>query len=167
MYSSLLLLFVALWSIADAYYVDCHPRDHHQTFPYFAFMNQTLANHSYVNLSQVGEESCYETIQCYTDLETCCSRSQGAHRGNWYFPNGTRLPFNGRGYDIFQVRGGSRVGLHHRNNATTPSGIYRCDIPTDAVHDDYGYNTLNELLYVGLYSGSGGMQYLLKDNSYR
>ena len=115
---SLLLLF--LFSLMV---VHCH------TFPYVSFMGQTLVNHSYVNLSTVGYSS--NCVQCYTDLNTCCSGSQGPHRGDWYFPDGTRLPFSG---DMYEARGAQRVGLC-RTNATGPTGIYRCDIATNAVHD--------------------------------
>ena len=60
-----------------------------QTFPYVSFMDQALANHSYVDISQVGTGS--DAVYCHTDLSTCCSPSQGPHRGDWYFPNGDRL----------------------------------------------------------------------------
>ena len=62
--------------------------------------------------------------------------SQGSHRGDWFFPNGTRLiPFL---LMIFMSsRRARRVDLRRRNNANSPVGIYRCDIPTIAVHHDY------------------------------
>ena len=63
-----------------------------QTFPYVSFLGQTLANHSYVNLSLVGDDlSGRDSVQCHTDLGTCCTMPQGSHRGDWYFPNGSRL----------------------------------------------------------------------------
>ena len=65
---------------------------HSQTFPYVSFMDQTLANHSYVDLSLVGDHT--DNVQCHTDLSTCCTGVQGVHRGDWYFPNGNRLGFN-------------------------------------------------------------------------
>ena len=78
-----------------------------QTYPYVSFMNETLANHSYVNLSTVGNDDLphyyYEyqgdNVLCLTDLNTCCSGSQGPHRGDWYFPDGTRLPFSSPIYE--------------------------------------------------------------------
>ena len=103
-----------------------------QTFPYVSFMGQTLANHSYVDLSLVGSAgSGSDSVQCITDLSTCCSGAQGAHRGDWYFPDGTRLSlFYG---DIYESRGSQRVNVRRRNNANSPVGIYRCGIPTTAV----------------------------------
>ena len=124
-----------------------------QTFPYVCFMGQTLANHSYVNLSQVGRDGS-DSVQCITDLFTCCSGADGHHRGDWYFPDGTRLPFSGGGY-IYEHRGTERVDLHRRTSANSPVGIYRCDIPTIAVHD--GENiAVRDTVYVGLYSTDGG-----------
>ena len=126
-----------------------------QTFPHVSFMGQTLANHSYVDLSEVGStESGSDCAQCITNLAYCCSSSVGPHRGDWYFPDGTRLPFSGGG-DIYEHRGTERVDLRRRNSANSPVGIYRCDIPTIAVHD--GENiALRDTVYVGLYSTNGG-----------
>ena len=128
---------------------------HSQTFPYVSFMNQTLANHPYVDLSLVGDYSDDgEGVQCHTDLSTCCSRFQGSHRGDWYFPNGTRLPFPTYG-DIYESRVSQRVDLRRRNNANSPVGIYRCDIQTIAVYDNTDIS-VRDTVYVGLYTGSGG-----------
>ena len=38
----------------------------------------------------------------------------------------------------------------------SPSGIYRCDIETIAVHDDDLDTITGETVYVGLYLSSGG-----------
>ena len=123
-----------------------------QTIPYVSFMGQTLANHSYVDISQVGTGDA--AVQCHTDLDTCCSGAQGPHRGDWYFPNGTRLPFPSLFIlqDIFESRQAQRVDLRRTNNAMEPTGIYHCDIETEAVHD----NDMRETVYVGLYTSDGG-----------
>ena len=127
-----------------------------QTFLRLFFMGQTLANHAYVDISLVGRPYYDgEGVQCITDLATCCNSSQGAHRGDWYFPDGTRLPFSRSG-DIYQQRAGQRAYLGRRNNPTSPTGIYRCDIPTEVVHDDED-TSVRDTVYVGLYTGSGGM----------
>ena len=118
-------------------------------------MGQTLANHYYVDLSEVGNDlSGSDSIQCYTDLGTCCSSPQGAHRGDWYFPNGSRLPFRTYG-DTYESRGSQRVDLGRRDNPTTPTGIYRCDIPTLAVYGNTDIS-VRDTAYVGLYTASGG-----------
>ena len=132
-----------------------------QTFPYVSFMGQTLANHSYVNLSLVGRPDIlvgYEghgpSVKCHTDLTTCCSDVDGVHRGDWYFPNGTRLPFP-QGTGIFEARDSHRVDLR-RNNGSSTSGIYHCDIPTVAVHDVNDTSVRDRPVYVGLYASGAG-----------
>ena len=98
------------------------------------------------------------SVQCHTDLETCCSGTQGQHRGDWYFPNGTRLPFSTNvGGIIYEACGEQRVDIHHRNNPNSPSGIHRCDIPTEDVHD-YNDNSAKETVYVGLYAMGGDIK---------
>ena len=142
-----LLLFSVLWCLVDV---------NSQTFPSVSFMGQTMANHSYVDLSLVGDDvSGSDSVHCHTDLTTCCSGGQGMHRGDWYFPHGNRLPYPGDG-DIFEAHGDQRVDLCRRNSATLPVGIYRCNIPTIAVHDDDNRSVRDAPVYVGLYTDSGG-----------
>ena len=107
----------------------------------------------YVDLGLVeNDPSGSDNVQCHSDLGTCCSTDQGVHRGDWYFPDETRLPFSG---DISENRVAQRVDLRRRNNANSPVGIYRCDIPTNAVHDDDDIS-LRDTVYVGLYTATGG-----------
>ena len=146
---------ILLWSLVEV---------HSQTFPYISFMGQTLANNFYVDLSLVGDYGS-DSVQCHTDMSTCCSGGQGVHRGDWYFPNGTRLPFSYGGVDIFEVRVSQRVDIRRRYSATSPVGIYRCDIPTIAVHqsDD---NSVRATVYVGLYTASGGQFLFQQTNNF-
>ena len=97
-----------------------------------------------------------DSVQCRTDLGVCCSVEQGPHRGDWYFPNGTRLPFTDSPQRaVGESRGDQRVDLRHWKLGT--SGIYHCDIPTNAVHD----NSVNidisvrDTVYIGLYLNEG------------
>ena len=128
-----------------------------QTFPYVSFglTGQTLANHSYVDLSTVGNANDNsDGVVCHTDLGTCCSGSQGSHRGDWYFPDGTLLPFSGTSVPIGLARA-AQIAVIRRTSGTGPTGIYRCDIPTNAV---YHYdNSVRDTVYVGLYTGSKGI----------
>ena len=114
-------------------------------------MGQNLTNHSYVDLSLVGTSGS-DSVQCHTDLGTCCSGSQGWHRGDWYFPNGTRLQFSG----VFEYREAQRVDLRRHNSAISPTGLYRCDIATNDVYDDDDIS-VRDTVYVGLYTTSGGI----------
>ena len=134
-----------LWSL-----VEVHSQP---TFPYVFFNSQTLANHSYVNFSLIGKTE-IESVQCHTDLKTCCSQKQGMHRGDWYFPTGSRLPFDGEANDIHQHRDYWRVDLR-RNHTTSPSGMYHCDIATAEVHDNTTTQLIRSRVYVGLYARGG------------
>ena len=62
------------------------------------------------------------------------------------------------GGDINKRCGDQVIHLRRRNNAMSPSGIYHCEIPTEAVNDDV--NTIfGETVYVELYLPSGGNQF--------
>ena len=138
----LLRLMLVCWSVGEV----CS-----QTFPYVSFLGRILANHSFVLVGSSGSDA----VQCHTDLGTCCSSADGSHRGDWYFPNGTRLPFAG-GNNIYEARVAQRVDLHRWKSAIPPVGIYRCDIPTVAVHDDDDTSVRDFPVFVGLYTASGG-----------
>ena len=145
-----LLVLPLLWSLTLSQH----------TVPYLSFMGQTLADHSWVDISQVGNYgSGNDSVQCHTDLNTCCRGSQGSHRGDWYFLNETRLPFstNMNPPPIFESRLTRRVDLR-RNSGTGPNGIYRCDIETVAVHG----NGMRETVYVGLYTSDEGKLLVMK-----
>ena len=124
---------------------------HSQTVPYVSFMGTNLANHSYVNLTLVGNAlDGSDSVQCHTDLRTCCNKTQGPDRGDWYFPNGMRLKFNENGSDIYEHRTAQQVDLRYRNNGDK-SGIYCCTVETNATHNESGQETV----YAGLYASGG------------
>ena len=145
LYSTLLYL---LWSRVEV---------HSQTeYPYVSFMGETLPNHAYVDLSLVGEDDS-SSVQCHTDLSTCCTTVQGRHRGQWIAPRGEEgLPL-ANGYPIYQVQDDRRVDIHRRRGSRVDmsSGIYRCNIATIAVHGDDDIS-VRESVYVGMY-GTGGI----------
>ena len=93
-----------------------------------------------------------DSVQCHTDLNTCCSGADGSHRGDWYFPDGYRLPFPGGGDNItIEARYYRGVDLRRQNNATSPVGIYRCEIHTT------DHISIRATVYVGLYyTDTGG-----------
>ena len=149
MYSCFHLVMLSfLWSLVEV---------QSQTFPRLFFMGQTLANNSYVDISQVGRPDVEsgEGVQCITDLSTCCNSSQGSHRGDWYFPDGNRLPFPASDVDTYESRLSQGVDLRRNTNANSPAGIYRCDIPTNDVHDATNIS-VRDTVYMGLYTASGG-----------
>ena len=116
------------------------------------FLGMDLSNHSYVDLTTVGvARDGSDSVQCHTDLVTCCSAADGADRGDWYFPNGTRLPFPYNIVNIFESRQAQRVDLRHRGRSDVTSGMYRCALETNAVNVDDG----RETVYAGLYASGG------------
>ena len=122
---------------------------HSQTAPYITFMGNKIPNHSYVDFNTVGATIGTNTVQCHTDLNTCCSMDQGPDRGDWYFPDGNRLPFSDLD-NVYEGRRDRLVGLQYRGSGGI-SGIYRCDIETSAVNDNDG----RETVYVGVYTSGG------------
>ena len=145
------LLLVLLWSLVEV---------HSQTVPYLTFMGETLPNHAFVDLSLVGiAGDGSDSVQCRTDLGTCCSNAQGSARGDWYFPSGGRLPFNIPNV-VYEHRTAQRVDLRRNGNADMPSGIYHCYIETNAVNS--ADNTDRETIYVGLYATGGKLTLLLQ-----
>ena len=129
--------------------------DSEQTYPHVSFKGRTLVNNSYVNIEQVGHfVNGNDSVRCLTDLNSCCNGSL-FHRGDWYFPNGTRLPFGGEGGDILESRGKQVIDLRRKGTANSPAGIYRCDASTIAVHSDSD-KSVKASVYVGLYATDGG-----------
>ena len=149
-FKCLLFLLSLLWSLVEV---------HSQTAPYVSFMGENLTNHSYVDLNLLGTDV-GNILRCSTDLDTCCTSGEGIHCGDWYFPDGNRLQPVSSGDDIYVVPGDQQVNIYRRNDALSPSGIYRCDIPTVAVHDDNNIS-VRETVYVGLYQrGEGNILYI-------
>ena len=147
-----MLLCALLWSLVDS----------QPPAPYVSFNEVNLPNHSYVDLSLVGDTvDGGDSVQCHTDLTSCCTSgmTNAVDRPDWYFPGSITfgVGFSSGGGDIYQARGAQRNDLRRRNNATTPSGIYRCEIPTD----DGNGGFMRETVYVGIYSSGGIVCYLL------
>ena len=133
-----------LWSLVDS-----------QTVPYVSFNGENLPNHGYVDLSLVGDPetntSSGDAVQCHTDILACCSSAEsGTKTGDWYFPDGKRVPFSSDDTaDIHQIRTFQRVELRRREDDLEPSGIYHCDIATNAD------TSVKKTVYVGIYGSSG------------
>ena len=127
---------------------------HSQTAPYLTFMGEILPNNSYVDLSLVGQggnatHDSGREIVCHTDLETCCSGSEG--HGDWFYPHNSPV-----GDGIVMKKLHKRVRLENGTGIREeiPSGVYQCAIETVAVSGEGGSG--RESVYVGLYE-SGGM----------
>ena len=145
----LCVLLCLLWSLVEV---------QSQTVPYVTFLGNTLPNHSYVNFDEVGDVRTGDnnnTVQCHTDLSTCCRVEQASPRGDWFFPNDTRLSIFSEPGDIKESLQLRVVHIRRLNNAIGPSGIYRCFIGTIANHDNSD-PSVGEAVYVGLYHNGGG-----------
>ena len=138
--------FVLALSLLCSLQVDC------QTFPYVSISTGAgLPNHSYVDLETVGINN-RTSVWCRTNLMTCCRNVDSPrHRGQWFSPDGVALRTN---ESIYVVEEQQRVELRRANRATSPTGIYRCEIPTNAVHDDTDIS-VRATVYVGLYISGG------------
>ena len=125
------------------------------TVPYVSFRGMNLPNHGYVDLGLVGdpETSSGDAVQCHTDIQACCSAAEsGIRTGDWDFPDDTRVPFSSDDdADIHAQRTAQRVELRRRDDALSPSGIYRCDI---MVNGDDNIPE-RETVYVGIYGSAG------------
>ena len=143
------VLLCLLWSLVEV--------QSQTEYPYISFNGTTLPNHSYVDLSQVGGDRDNNTVDCHTDLSTCCRTEQHSPRGDWFFPNGKRLPFFNESGDIQESLRPQVIHIRRINTAINgPSGIYHCFIGTNAVHDNND-PSVGEAVYVGLYGSGGGI----------
>lgn len=126
--------------------------------PYVHFMGVNLTNHSYVDVNNISNNEMEGSLECRTDLQTCCHQSDGGDSGDWFAPNGVVLP---RGFIdptglYFNRRSQSLKILYGRIMGHTPvSGIYQCTVETNAVNS--ADNSARETVYVGIYNSSEGM----------
>ena len=111
------------------------------SFPAAVLRGIPYQNNSIVTLEDIGEGD--DALFCITNLTTCC---QNPAVGNWFFPNGTRVPSSGSQQDFHRNRGQMVVRMNRRRGGV--EGIYHCEIP-DAMN-------VIQTLYIGVYSASTG-----------
>ena len=141
-------LTVLLLSVLLALEITVHSR----TYPYISFMGVALRNNSYVNVNLVGDNST-NSVQCHTDLTTCCTPAEGIHRGDWFFPGGIALRYKNGGHRLYMHRSAQRVELRRKKNSNLNSkGLYQCSIDTTAASD-------RMFVYVGLYASGGKLHH--------
>ena len=99
-------------------------------------------------MENIGEDD--DALLCITNQTACCrapyTGDMGFALGNWYFPNGSRVPSSGNQWDFHRTRGHMVVRLNRRRGGE--EGIYHCEIP-DAMN-------VNQTIYIGVYSASTG-----------
>ena len=103
-----------------------------------------------MTITDIGEFR--NALLCITNYSDCCGPSYPYYYprriGEWYFHNGSVVEKSGFGYDFYRSRGLNVVRLNRRNNATFPTGIYRCNIPVS------DYNDTD--IYIGVYNSESG-----------
>ena len=65
-------------------------------------------------------------LLCYTDNLQCCNNSE---LGRWFLPDGSVIGTESEAGDFYIDRDQSVVRLNRRNNATSPTGTFCCEIP--------------------------------------
>ena len=117
----------------------------------FSLNGTTYQNNSIVSLEDIGEGG--DALLCVTDQIACCRHTDngnGSVIGNWFFPNGTRVPSINMQWGFRRTRGQSVVRLQRIKGGE--DGIYHCEIP--AAFD------IIQMVYIGVYTASTGEWYM-------
>ena len=105
-------------------------------------------NNSIVNIEDIGVGA--NALHCITDRVQCCRGGDGGASGEWYQP-GQTSPVVGKGLmstkNFSRNRAPSAVLLNRRNAATSPIGLYHCEVL------DLG--GANQSVYIGMYGING------------
>ena len=118
----------------------------------FLFDGQVYPNNSVITLTDIGNMSSRLALLCLTDNVQCCNSSD-PFSGEWYLPSGRQIPTSDTPFS--SMRGYSVVSLYH-NAATSPTGVFRCEV-SDA-------SGTSQSIYVGLYlEGDGKSIYVYID----
>ena len=115
---------------------------------WFSLRGRRYQNNSWVALEDIGDRN--DSLHCITNFTACCGRHYtGLNEkvlGNWFFPNGSRVPGHDSQWDFYRDRKKMRVHLHRRRGGV--EGIYYCVIP----------DSLNvmQTIYIAVYAASTG-----------
>ena len=100
-------------------------------------------------LEDIGEGD--DALVCLSNLADCHSDAMGLVLGNWFFPNGTRVPSNGASFDFYSDRIEMVVRLNRRQGGE--EGIYYCEIPDLA--------NVTQTIYIGVHTTGTGERHCL------
>ena len=101
-----------------------------------------------MTLEDIGEGD--DALLCITDITDCCRPPYSDAIGNWFFPNGNRVPSSGNQWDIHRTRGQSVVLLHRMRGGE--DGIYRCVIPVPQSDAE----DVTQTIFIGVYTANTG-----------
>ena len=88
------------------------------------------------------------TLFCSTDREDCCS-NEFSITGNWFLPNGSKVPSTMSTQALHITLGNQTVGLNIKDSAELPTGIYHCEM--------MDRKNVTHYLYAGIYLENEGM----------
>ena len=100
-------------------------------------------NNSLLNIEFIGEGE--RALACQTDKRPCCG-TLPYRFGEWYYPNGSRVPIEGEGRFLYRNRNDEGLVLLHQRYysvTTNYTGLYCCVLP-DAI------DTMPHTLCIGL-----------------
>ena len=115
---------------------------------WFSLRGIPYRNNSIVILEDIDEHD--DALLCATNQTACCRHPYTGENGNWFLPNGSRVPSkHNNESDFYRDRGHMVVRLNRRRDGK--EGIYRCEIA----------DTMNvtQTIYIGVYSASTGEWY--------
>ena len=93
---------------------------------YFELKGKRFDNNSMVSILAIGEGD--NALLCKTNKQDCCGTLQNRF-GEFYYPNGVRVPIRIAGQDFYRNRGDQLIRLNRRGGASSPTGKYFCEIP--------------------------------------
>ena len=105
---------------------------------YLELKGVTLPNNSFLDFNDIanvpdigGGAAGQEVLNCRTDLINCCNAAQtgGVSLGEWYYPDGTALPFDADGATFRRNRIQSNIRLWRRDNPPE-RGRFHCELYT-------------------------------------
>ena len=115
---------------------------------WFSLNGTIYQNNSIVTLKDIGDGE--YSLHCITDTTDCCRPPYTNTIGNWFFPNGTRVPSTGNQWDFHRTRGWRAVYLHRRRGGE--EGIYRCAIPVPQSDAE----DVTQAIFIGVYTANTG-----------
>ena len=101
------------------------------------------SNNTLITVDNIGV-----TLFCSTDREDCCNDKFNI-AGNWFLPNGSKVPSTMNTQALHITLGNQTVGLNIKNSPELPIGIYHCEM--------MDRKNITHCLYAGIYPENEGM----------
>ena len=83
-------------------------------------------NNSVVSILAISEGD--NALLCKTNKQDCCGTPQNRF-GEFYYPNGVKVPIRIAGEGFYRDRGDQLIRLNRRQDTNSPTGRYYCVIP--------------------------------------